>query len=302
MKIGIIGAGNIAQKAYFPTYAGLQADHEFVIYSRELAKAQALQHRYQFSAATSELATLYACDLVLIHAATSVHYQLAKDFLEHGVHVFMDKPISENFEEVTELLALAEKANLLFIIGFNRRFAPRVADLKAIADKNLITVTKNRVNAELGLTYGLYDLFIHPLDTLLYLLDDDILNYQVYLKSEHEQLHQIVLVMETATATGIARLNAKSGANTETFIVESPTGTHTVSNLTDYQIDSSSGKQTINFPDWDTTLYKRGFEPMVKAVLSQVATFDGTNREKIMRILKQNHVLKSHDIIAELLA
>jgi virulence factor len=300
MKIGIIGAGNIAQKAYFATYAALQNQHDFVIYSRDLAKAQALQAQYHFTAATSELAALYTCDLVFIHAATPVHYELAKDFLEHDCHVFMDKPISENLAEVTALLSLAEKRNLLFIVGFNRRFAPRVADLKAIADKNVITVTKNRVDTDLEVTYGLYDLFIHPLDTLVYLFDDAILKHQVYLKSKHGKLNQITLVIETATAIGIARLNAKSGANTESFVVEAPSGTYTVNNLTEYQIDNSSGRQNISFPDWDTTLYKRGFEPMTKAVLAQVASFDGTNRAAILRQLKQEQILETHAIIDEI--
>ncbi|GFH41853.1 oxidoreductase [Lactococcus hodotermopsidis] len=302
MKIGIIGAGNIALKAYVPTYSTLQDVHDFVIYSRDRTKAINLQEKYNFLGVTTELSELYASDIVFIHAATPAHFELAHDFLSNGVHVFMDKPISEDFSEVLALQNLAKEKNLLFIIGFNRRFAPRVTELKAISQKNIITVTKNRINETFDLTYGLYDLFIHPLDTLIYLLDDEIIDYQVFLRSDNARLRQIVIVIETVTETGIARLNAKSGANTETITVESETATYHLLNLTDYQIDRPTGKQVISFKDWDTTLYKRGFEPMVKAVLTELERFDGTNREEIMQKLKQTDVVRSHEMIAEILA
>ncbi|GFH40749.1 Gfo/Idh/MocA family protein [Lactococcus insecticola] len=304
MKVGIIGAGNIAQKAYFPTYASLQDQHEFVIYSRDLAKARALQTQYGFSGAVTDLQRLYDADLVFIHAATQAHFTLAKDFLTHGVPVFMDKPISEHLSETQALLALAKEKKLLFISGFNRRFAPRVSELKTLSDKSLITVTKNRVNADLPLTYELYDLFIHPLDTLFFLLDDlaDVAelsdNVQVVAKTDAAgQLQQIVVVIETPKTIGIAKLNAKSGANTETITVETPSATHTLRGLTDEEIETATSTVQVSFSDWDTTLYKRGFESMVKQTLDEVAGFEASHRKASMQNLKQENVLKSHELI-----
>lgn len=48
-------------------------------------------------------------DACFIHAATSAHYALAKRCLEENVAVFIDKPVSENYEEVKHLMALAEE-------------------------------------------------------------------------------------------------------------------------------------------------------------------------------------------------
>lgn len=47
----------------------------------------------------------------------------------------MDKPISENLAEVKKLQKLARQKNVLFVVAFNRRFAPQTAKLKALTEK-----------------------------------------------------------------------------------------------------------------------------------------------------------------------
>jgi virulence factor len=289
MNIGIIGAGNIAQKAYLPTYAALQDQHNFMVYSRDLTKAQAIASTYNFQGATDNLDNFDSMDAVMIHAATPVHFDLAKRFLSQGIKVFMDKPISENFEEVEALTKLASDHKTKFMVGFNRRFAPMVAQLRLV-DANLIDVTKNRINHPQPIKYALYDLFIHPLDTLIYLLGDtQITDFRYKIHHENGHLHRITVILETQNALGFASLNAVSGANTETITMESPTGTYTLKNLTDMTIETATGSQIKAFGDWETTLHKRGFEPMVLAFLNDEPT-------------RQEGIVTSHGIIDTILA
>lgn len=143
MIIGIIGAtSNIAGKAYLPVYAKMQAEHRFILHSRTWEKAEEIRKKYKFEYATTDLGALETCDMVVIHAATAQHFELAKRYLSAGTHVMMDKPISENFDEVQELHRLAEENNVLFVIGFNRRFAPMTDKLKEVNQKNFIKVSK----------------------------------------------------------------------------------------------------------------------------------------------------------------
>lgn len=69
--------------------------------------------------------------------ATSVHFEIAKQCLNAGVAVFIDKPVSEKLQEVQELQQLAKEKGLLFMVGFNRRFAPMVDQLKQLPQKKL---------------------------------------------------------------------------------------------------------------------------------------------------------------------
>jgi virulence factor len=303
MNIGIVGAtSNIAGKAYLPVYAALQDQHDFVIYSRDLKKAEALRCRYQFTAATSDLAELEACKLVMIHAATDQHYFLAKHFLSAGVSVFMDKPISENLAESEELLQLADAKNLLFIIGFNRRFVPLVEKLKRVTDKNFIKVSKNLISDAGDATYKLYDVFIHPLDTLIYLLDDAIIHRQQTIKRDEKgRLLQMTLLLETATTTGLATMNLVSGAYSEAFEVESAKATHRLSDLTAYDVKSGMTKEVFAVNGWQSAPSNRGFEPMIRATFDAVSRLDGSNRDALLRMLKQDKVLLSHQIINNLL-
>ena len=67
-------------------------------------------------------------DAVYISATPeNLHYPLAKEFLEAGKHVFLEKPIAVTLEEADELIALSKKKKLKFSIGYSQRFNPKYA-------------------------------------------------------------------------------------------------------------------------------------------------------------------------------
>ncbi len=119
MKIGIIGLGNIAQKAYLPVYSQLRDQATFILATRNEQTRKEISEKYGFKemvASTEELieAGISAC---FVHAATKVHGQLVKQLLEAGIHVFVDKPLSENLAEVKEIQTLAAEKNLLLMVA-----------------------------------------------------------------------------------------------------------------------------------------------------------------------------------------
>ncbi|MDR2975696.1 MAG: Gfo/Idh/MocA family oxidoreductase [Streptococcaceae bacterium] len=302
MKIGIIGGtGSIAAKAYLPVYAELQDQHEFTIYSRELTKAEATRKKYNFAGATQILSNLDLSEMVFIHAATSAHYEIVKHFLKQGVHVVLDKPISENLTETKELLDLAAAENLLFIIALNRRFVPATQQLKAIPEKTFVKITKNVSPNDKSLTFNMYDMFIHPLDTLIYLLDDEILDYHTQLAADNDRLLRAVVHLQTPTSSGVASMNLESGAFMEEFTVEAKGETCRVSDLAEIVKYEGLKVETGHFHGWNSTPYERGFDSIVKASIKAVEKFDGTNRQELMQQLHQSNVIKSHEIISEML-
>ena len=172
-KIGLVGLGGIFQKAYLPYLRGL-AGIEWHLFTRNQEVLSSLAANLAGSQTYASLEELAAVDLdgVMIHAATQAHVELAKLFLERGIPVFMDKPLSEDYQEVVALYHLAQAKGTFLMAGFNRRFAPNVQSLKAQGDKRRILVEKNDVNRPGDLQFKLFDFFIHPLDTALFLLDD----------------------------------------------------------------------------------------------------------------------------------
>lgn len=101
-------------------------------------------------------------------------------------------------------------------------------------------------------------MFIHVVDTALFLLDEPVIQTNFSIKEENGELKTCVLHLTTEHTECIATMNYNSGANFESAEVQSPTGTHRVVNLTDYEIETAGQKQVINFGDWDQTLEKEG--------------------------------------------
>jgi predicted dehydrogenase len=67
-------------------------------------------------------------DAVSIAATTKAHYAIARDFLQQGIHVLIEKPITETVEQANELIELAAKHRLKLQVGHLERFnAARLA-------------------------------------------------------------------------------------------------------------------------------------------------------------------------------
>jgi predicted dehydrogenase len=67
-------------------------------------------------------------DAVYISATPeNLHFPMAKEFLEAGKHVFLEKPIAVTLAEADELINLSRQKKLKFTIGYSQRFNPKYA-------------------------------------------------------------------------------------------------------------------------------------------------------------------------------
>lgn len=272
IKVGIIGLGGIAQKAYLPVDMEMQDKVEWHLYTRNQEKLQTIGKQYHTNNLYSSIESLIKSGIqaAFVHTATHTHAPIVKQLLENGIHVYVDKPISEDLEEVEELIQLAKQNNLMLTAGFNRRFAPKIQKLKDIPDKNMVFIQKTKPDSTGTVKFAIYDMFIHVLDTALYLLDDPITNMSFSVKENDGKLKNCVVNLTTKNTVCIASMNYVSGANHESAEVHSPSGMHRVIDLTEYHSDVN-GMQTIQpFGDWEPTLEKRGFAPLIRLFLEAV--------------------------------
>ncbi|HWU41799.1 MAG TPA: Gfo/Idh/MocA family oxidoreductase, partial [Bdellovibrio sp.] len=117
-------------------------------------------------------------DLVTIAASTLSHYELAKVFLQNGIHVNVEKPITATVQQAEELVNLAQKNNLKLAVGHIERFNPSVIELKKhVKNPRTIELIRTAPFKTRGADVSvLHDLMIHDMDLLFWLSGSDIEN------------------------------------------------------------------------------------------------------------------------------
>lgn len=112
---------------------------------------------------------LKSVDAVSIAVPTSFHHQVAGEFLDAGVDVLLEKPITVTLGEADDLIARADRNNLILQIGHLERFNPAVQAMEpflttpVFIESNRISTFKNRgVDVDVVL-----DLMIHDIDIIL---------------------------------------------------------------------------------------------------------------------------------------
>lgn len=275
MKIGIVGIGGISQKAYLP-YLRQLSGIDWHLFTRNQEVLTETTSLFGSAKSYDSLAELLEVDLdgVMIHAATVAHVELASAFLTRGIPVYMDKPLAESYEATRQLFALAKQHGTFLMTGFNRRFAPGLLDLKQATDKTKIVVYKNDLNRPGPKTFKLFDFFIHPLDTALFLANGRAVRGDFrYQLTADGLLSQIALTLETDQAELIeVGMNLRAGSRQELMEVQTHQATYQLENLDNLTIIEGTTKTVKGFGAWDTTLYKRGFETIVAEFLQAIKT------------------------------
>lgn len=118
-------------------------------------------------------------DLVTIAASTQSHYELAKLFLQNGIHVNVEKPITATIPQAEELVNLAQQKNLKLAVGHIERFNPAIIELrKHLQDTKTIELTRLATYKARGADVSvLHDLMIHDMDLLFWLTGSEIESY-----------------------------------------------------------------------------------------------------------------------------
>lgn len=296
MKIGVIGLGHIAQKAYLPIYSQMQAQAAFILASTNEKKRQALAKQYGFSQTVANVDELIAAGIqaCFVHVATHAHYAIVKQLLQADIHVYVDKPLSEDLHDLRQLVALAKQKKRLLMIGMNRRFVPFVTRLKQVPKKNLLLLQKQRVHHAQPTRFVIFDEFLHLVDTMVYLLDDDILQVQSKILEQGNTCQRAFLQVETLQTTAICVMNLVSDANQECYQLMSETGTYLVKNLATFTTVTKTQEQTELVSDWLPTLEKRGFVPMIQSFIQAITT------QHLSGCMPENSVL-SHELCEEML-
>src|SRR2546429_1546783 len=81
-------------------------------------------------------------DFVMVTVPNHLHYQVARSFLEHGIHVVCDKPMTFNLEEARALVELVEQKKLIFALTHNYTGYPAVRHARHLVRTGAVGTTR----------------------------------------------------------------------------------------------------------------------------------------------------------------
>ncbi|GHE36206.1 Gfo/Idh/MocA family oxidoreductase [Sphingobacterium griseoflavum] len=140
-KVGLIGFSIGGQVFHAPFIIGNPGLELYKVTARKAEQKALLHERYPQAMAVESVDDIINDDLVdLVVVATSndVHYQLAKQALAEGKHVVVEKPFTNTTAEADELIALAQKNDLLLTVHHNARFHSDFKTVRKVIDSQVL--------------------------------------------------------------------------------------------------------------------------------------------------------------------
>jgi predicted dehydrogenase len=140
LRVGVLGAGPIAQAAHFDAcrrarnaelYAICDAAEDLLSRMATIHRPQVTYRDYDAMLADREV------EAIIIATADQFHVPLARKAVAAGKHVLVEKPLGVNVEECEELRAELSATNLVLQIGNNRRFDPGIAFARQFVQERL---------------------------------------------------------------------------------------------------------------------------------------------------------------------
>jgi predicted dehydrogenase len=176
IRVGVIGLGRMGQQhcRVYSTLRRVQLSGVHDV-NAELGRSIAQRLDAPFFSRVEDL--LKEVDAVSLVTPTPSHYDLAMMCLEHGVHLLVEKPITETLEQAEALTRAAEESGLVVQVGHIERFNPAYIEMKnVLEDLTVLAVNFRRLSAYAGSNTDVnvvLDLMIHDLDLVLELIGEE---------------------------------------------------------------------------------------------------------------------------------
>ncbi len=132
--VGIIGAGNFTSAMILPCLKKTKAKLKYISSSGGLT-GTVLAKKYNIANSTTDNSSILNdidVDLVMLSTRHNSHASLVVQALDHGKHVFVEKPLALNLTELEQIIDAIENSKKTVTVGFNRRFAPLAVKMKKL--------------------------------------------------------------------------------------------------------------------------------------------------------------------------
>ncbi|MEU9605826.1 Gfo/Idh/MocA family oxidoreductase [Streptomyces sp. NPDC048057] len=288
MKVGCIGLGDIAQKAYLPVL-GAVPGIELHLQTRTPATLARVgdAHRVPDAHRHTTLEALLDQDLdaAFVHAPTATHPGIVEALLRAGVPTYCDKPLAYELADAQRLVALAESSGTSLTVGFNRRLAPGYAQCVE-HPRELILMQKNRVGLPEDPRTFVFDDFIHVVDTLRFLVPGTVTHTDVRARIVDGLMHHVLLQLSGDGFTAVGAMNHLSGSTEEILEVSGQDTKREVRNLAEV-VDHKGQPSVRRRGDWVPVARQRGIEQATLGFLDAV---------RAGKVLSARDALRTHEL------
>ena len=207
IRVGVIGVGHLGA-IHAKVYSRLDNVKLVGVCDCNLERAIEIGKRFK-TASYSDYEDLFGkIDAASIVVPTSLHYNVAKEFLKNDIHVLIEKPVTKTLTEADELIDVAKDRKLILQVGHIERFNSAILALESYIKKPKFIECQRlgpfhkRVK-DVGVVL---DLMIHDIDIVLGLMKQDVVSIEAVglsTISNFEDVANVRLTFENGTIADI---------------------------------------------------------------------------------------------------
>ena len=171
IRTAVIGVGHLG-KHHARLLAGIDGTRLVAVVDTDPERAAAAASATGAQPLAEYRELLGQVDAVTVAAPTELHHEIALPFLERGISVLVEKPITRTLDEADALIAAAARSGATLATGQTERFNPAIATVMPfVTTPRFIEVHRLGVFPDRSLDIDVvFDLMIHDLDIILALV------------------------------------------------------------------------------------------------------------------------------------
>jgi len=229
LRLAVVGAG-IMGANHARVAMGLRDAEVAVVVDPDLERASSLASAVGARAARSVVEVVDDFDAAVVAVPNALHRPVVVELVEAGKHVLVEKPIAPTLDDAEAMVAAAERAGVVLMVGHIERFNPAVLGLDTIVsdivhvDAARISPFSSRITDDVVL-----DLMIHDLDIALALVGSPVAEVSAVgrrVRSETIDIASALLLFDngvtaslTASRVGQTKIREWRVTQRENFVV-----------------------------------------------------------------------------------
>jgi len=177
IRTGVVGVGYLG-KFHAAKYAHSQQADLVAVVDIRPERARQAAAKFNTRDFTHHAEIYDMVDAVSIATPTYCHYDIAKDFLDHGIDVLVEKPMTVTVEQADHLIRRASENNCILQVGHLERFNPVFLSIKDVLNSPLFFESHrlSPFKARGTDVDVVLDLMIHDIDIIMNFVGSDVVN------------------------------------------------------------------------------------------------------------------------------
>jgi predicted dehydrogenase len=252
LRVAVVGVGHLG-KEHARVYAELPGVILAGVVDIRAEQAEKIARLYNTRYFLNYKEIIEKVEAVSITVPTTLHYAIAKEFLQHGVHVMIEKPMTGTISDARDLINVSKVKGVVLQAGYIERFNPVIAAIKRFAI-NPRFIECHRLSpftfrsADISVVL---DLMIHDIDILLHITGSTVKKLDavgVNVISDKEDIANVRILFENGCVANI----------TASRVSLTP--------MRKIRIFSEDSYISIDYQKKDALLYKKSPELTLKAL------------------------------------